>query len=245
MDRDDAPIGRVLTRREALAVLGVSSLALLAGGAVRAPGSSRPGRQVPGCVVRPEQTEGPYFVDEKLNRSDIRSDPATGAVKDGTPLALILAVSRLSAGACTPLAGAHVDVWHCDAMGVYSDVQDPGFDTVGQRFLRGFQLTDADGVARFDTIYPGWYSGRTVHIHFKVRTDPGAARGLTFTSQLYFDDELTSRVHARMPYAAKGRRRDHNADDRIFARGGDQLLLAPLAAGNGYEARFAVGLQAT
>jgi protocatechuate 3,4-dioxygenase beta subunit len=243
MDRDDSPVGRVLTRREALAVLGVSSIALLGSRSRWSLGSAQPRRPVPGCVVRPEQTEGPYFIDEKLNRSDIRSDPATGALKDGTPLALILTVSRLREGVCAPLVGAHVDIWHCDALGVYSDVQDPGFNTVGQRFLRGYQITDANGEVRFQTIYPGWYSGRTVHIHFKIRTDPGAARGLVFTSQLYFDDALTSRVQTRVPYATKGQRRDHNSDDRIFARGGDQLLLAPTAAGDGYAARFAIALQ--
>jgi protocatechuate 3,4-dioxygenase beta subunit len=178
-----------------------------------------------------------------LNRSDIRSDPGSGVVKNGTPLALTLAVSALRAGSCTPLAGAHVDIWHCDAMGVYSGVEDPGFDTRGQSFLRGYQITNEAGEVRFRTIYPGWYSGRTVHIHFKVRTDPKAERGHEFTSQLYFDDALTTRVLSRPPYAAKTGRRDRNADDRIFSRGGEQLLVAPKAAGDGYAARFEVGLQ--
>jgi hypothetical protein len=82
-----------------------------------------------------------------------------------------------------------------------------------------------------------------VHIHFKIRTDPGSARGHEFTSQLYFDDELTARVLSRMPYAGKSGKHDRNADDGIFARGGDQLLLAPQAAGDGYTSRFEVGLQ--
>lgn len=244
MRSDDVPVGRVLTRREALAVLGASGLVFL-GSARRSPAWATQGRPAPACVVRPEQTEGPYFVDGKLERSDIRSDPATGVVKEGTPLALVIAVSRLAQGSCAPLAGAHVDVWHCDAAGVYSGVEDPGFDTVGQLFLRGYQITDAAGEARFQTIYPGWYQGRTVHIHFKIRTDPGATRGLEFTSQLYFDDALTTRVHSRMPYAARGGRRDLNSDDRIFARGGDQLMLVPTAAKDGYAARFDIGLQMT
>jgi protocatechuate 3,4-dioxygenase beta subunit len=245
MHSDDAPVGRVLSRREALAVLGASGFVLLAGGPHLGRAWAEPLRRVPACVARPEQTAGPYFVDEMLRRSDIRSDPGTRVVKDGTPLDLTLVVSALRAGSCVPLAGAHVDVWHCDAAGVYSGVEDPGFNTVGQSFLRGYQLTDDAGEARFRTIYPGWYAGRAVHIHFKIRTDPGAQRGREFTSQLYFDDALTTRVHSRMPYAAKrGReRRDRNADDRIFARGGDQLLLAPKASGDGYAARFEVGLQ--
>ena len=130
-------------------------------------------------------------------------------------------------------------------MGVYSGVEDPGFNTVKQNFLRGYQLTDKAGEARFRTIYPGWYPGRVVHIHFKIRTDPGSEQGHEFTSQLYFDDALTTRVYARMPYSARSGRRDQNADDRIFARGGDQLLLAPKAAGDGFAARFEVGLQLT
>jgi len=184
-------------------------------------------------------------VDAKLNRSDIRSDAGSGDVKEGAPLDLVLAVSALRVGGCAPLAGAHVDIWHCDAMGVYSGVEDPGFTTVGQTFLRGYQLTDDAGEVRFRTIYPGWYPGRAVHIHFKIRTDPGSARGHEFTSQLYFDEALTGRVFSRMPYAGKTGKPDRNAEDAIFARGGEQLLLAPKPAADGYAARFEVGLQLT
>jgi protocatechuate 3,4-dioxygenase beta subunit len=243
MDSDDTPVGRVLPRREAIAVLGLTGIAFLAGRMRPDRVSAQSRRRVPACVARPEQTAGPYFVDTRLHRSDIRSDPETGALKEGAPLALVLAVSRLHQGSCAPLTGAHVDIWHCDALGVYSDVRDPGFDTVGQRFLRGYQLTDDAGEVRFRTIYPGWYEGRAVHIHFKVRTDPGRSSGLEFTSQLYFDDTLTGRIHERAPYAAKRGRRDRNADDRIFGRGGDQLLLATTPAGDGYAARFDLGLQ--
>src|SRR5262249_32715430 len=126
---------------------------------------------VPACVVRPEVTEGPYYVDEDLVRSDIRADPTTGAVKEGTQFVVSFNVSQVSSGSCTPLSGAVVDVWHCDATGAYSDVTDPGFDTKGQKWLRGSQTTDANGKASFTTIYPGWYSGRAVHIHYKVHPD--------------------------------------------------------------------------
>jgi protocatechuate 3,4-dioxygenase beta subunit len=136
-----------------------------------------------------------------------------------------------------------VDIWHCDAQGIYSDVQDPGFNTIGQKFLRGYQITDARGEARFVTVYPGWYPGRTVHIHVKIRTAPVTQRSFEFTSQLYFDDVLTDRVHAAPPYAANGPRTARNQHDWIFRRGGDQLLLAPKITTDGYAATFAIGLQ--
>jgi protocatechuate 3,4-dioxygenase beta subunit len=249
MEHADLQRGRVLTRREALALLGASSAAILAGCKPAEEGvqavASRGGGAVPWCVVRPEQTEGPYFVDGRRNRSDIRSDPATGVVKAGVPLQLAFNVSRVTGGGCSPLAGAQVDLWHCDALGVYSDVRDPGFDTVGQQFLRGYQVTDAAGAARFTTVYPGWYRGRTVHLHFKVRTDPAAARGYEFTSQLYFDDALTDRVHALEPYAGTGRRAVRNEGDRIFRDGGEQLILAVAEDGQGYAATFHLGLEMT
>jgi protocatechuate 3,4-dioxygenase beta subunit len=194
-------------------------------------------------VVRPEQTEGPYFVDERLNRSDIRSDPTDGRVRPGTPLALILSISRLGVGDCQPMPGAQVDIWHCDALGVYSDVKDPGFNTIGQKFFRGYQITDARGEVKFLTIYPGWYEGRTVHIHVKVRTAAQAGRSFEFTSQMYFDDGLSNRVYADAPYATKGKRSARNQDDRIFRHGGDQLMLAPTPVTDGYAATFAIGLQ--
>ncbi len=243
MDNDDAPVGRILTRREALLLLSASGAALLTGSGffhgLSVAGATLP----PSCVARPEQTEGPYFVDERLNRSDIRSDPPAGTPKPGIPLALALTVSSLRGGTCRPLAGAQVDLWHCDADGVYSDVTDPHFRTVGRRFLRGYQVTDAQGMVRFTTIYPGWYEGRTVHIHFKVRTAPAASQGHTFTSQLYFDDALSDRVLARAPYAGRGARTTRNPDDEIFVKGGEQLLLDPKPTRDGYAASFAVGLQ--
>jgi protocatechuate 3,4-dioxygenase beta subunit len=197
----------------------------------------------PICIVRPEQTEGPYFVDERLNRTDIRSDPADGRLKPGTPLTMILQIMSLRAGDCQPIPNAQVDVWHCDAMGVYSDVRDPGFSTVGQKFLRGYQLTDAQGTARFLTIYPGWYPIRTVHIHFKIRTAPMDRKRYEFTSQLYFPDELTDIVHTALPYSSKGRRRVRNHQDFIFRDGGEQLMLKPSTTNGDYTATFPIGLE--
>jgi len=196
----------------------------------------------PACVVTPQLTEGPYFVDEMLDRSNIRVDPTDGSVRDGVPLRLSFRVSQVTSDACTALVGAVVDVWQCDALGVYSDVQDPGFNTIGRKFLRGSQVTDAAGAVEFLTIYPGWYQGRTVHTHFKVRTDPQAASGYEFTSQLFYDDALTDLMHARQPYAAKGQRTLRNDGDGIYRGGGDALLLAIVEDGDGYAATIDVGV---
>jgi protocatechuate 3,4-dioxygenase beta subunit len=194
------------------------------------------------CVVTPELTEGPYFVDEMLNRSDIRTDPATGAARPGVPLELTLALSRVGASGCSTLAGALVDMWHCDALGVYSDVA--AQRSVGQAFLRGYQTSDANGQVRFTTIYPGWYPGRAVHIHFKVRTNPGGSSGLEFTSQLFFDEALTDVVHAQSPYSQKGRRDTLITTDGIFRSGGTSLLVPLSASGGGYAGTMYVGVRA-
>ena len=252
MQHDDEPRGRVCSRREALALMGAAGAVVLARPwpasaaflekSAMAGSRNRGSTLANGCVVRPEQTEGPYFVDEELERSDIRSDPSDGSVKPGAQLQLVFNVTRLSASTCIPLAGVLVDLWHCDALGVYSDVQDPGFDTRGKKFLRGYQLTDTGGVARFTTIYPGWYSGRTVHMHFKVRSAPASAPGFDFTSQLYFDDALTDQVHAQQPYAGKAQRTLRNTGDGIYSQGGSQLLLAVSPDDAGYSATFDIAL---
>jgi protocatechuate 3,4-dioxygenase beta subunit len=238
MTDDDRPIGSVLTRREALALLGAGGLTALAAGRSGAQSAG-----VPTCVVRPSLTEGPYFVDEKLNRSDIRSDPADGSARPGVPLRLGLRVSRLARGTCAPLPGATVDLWHCDALGVYSDVQDPGGDTRGKKFLRGYQTTDGDGLARFTTIYPGAYQGRAVHIHFKIRSGAGGGRVHDFTSQLFFDDALSDQVFAQPPYAGRGEQRLRNARDGIYRNAGTQLTLAATPAAPGYAATFELALE--
>ena len=149
----------------------------------------------------------------------------------------------MDGGDCAPLPNAHVELWQCDAAGVYSGVRDPGFDTAGQKFLRGYQATDASGNARFTTVYPGWYPGRTVHLHFLIRAGRSPTRRAEFTSQLYFDDALTDRVLANAPYASRGPRPLKNNGDGIYRRGGSQLLLAVREQGPGLAATFDIGLQ--
>ena len=141
------------------------------------------------------------------------------------------------------LPGAQVDIWHCDALGLYSEARDRETDTTGHQFLRGYQITDRRGAVRFNTVYPGWYRGRAVHIHFKVRTPGENGRTDEFTSQLYFPDELTDRVHAREPYAAKKGQRLLNARDMIFREGGTQLVLPVLETNGGYAATFRIAMR--
>jgi protocatechuate 3,4-dioxygenase beta subunit len=178
-DNDDVQVGRILTRREVLVLLGAAgtavTIAACAPGAVASPsGSASPAGSAgtastspiatsselagaPSCVVSPALTEGPYFVDEKLQRSDITANADGTNTRRGAPLTLAFAVSTVAASGCTPLANALVDVWHCDALGSYSDVSsgDNGSNTTGQNWLRGYQLTDSAGKATFRTIYPG------------------------------------------------------------------------------------------
>jgi protocatechuate 3,4-dioxygenase beta subunit len=197
----------------------------------------------PSCIVTPAETEGPYFVDELLNRSDITTDPSTGIRRSGVPVNLTFQVSRVGSGGCTALSGAKVDVWHCDAAGLYSDVS--AQSSVGQKFLRGYQLTDANGVAKFATIYPGWYAGRTVHIHFKVRTYSGATKSFEFSSQLFFDDSVTDRVYKTAPYNSRPNRDTRNQNDMVYSSNGNSgamLLVMPTPSAAGYEAPFAIGL---
>ncbi len=266
MGREETP-ARTITRRQALGILGVAGIGGLgliigcgddddaatgtptstagAGGTGTASAGTPTATPTPAptsaaaitCVVTPEETEGPYFVDEMLNRSDIRSDPSSGAVSAGTPFLLTMRVYKVGTS-CEPLAGAHVDIWHCDADGNYSDVSQN--NTVGKRFLRGYQVTDDSGVATFTTIYPGWYSGRTVHIHFKIRTFDGSSTTYEFTSQLFFDDSLTDEAYAIAPYSARPNRDVLNSNDNIYD---DMLLMNVSPSGDGYASTFDVGLQ--
>lgn len=259
MENDDQPIGQILSRKEALKLLGLgSAAAFLAACAPKATSTLVPTvvstpvsagtSSTLDCVVHPELTIGPYFVDDQLQRSDIRTEPSDNSIKEGVPLNLNLTVASVGANSCTPIEGARVDVWQCDANGQYSDVSDAnqGFDNTGKKFLRGYQLTDANGIVQFQTIYPGWYSGRTVHVHFTIRTKGADSQGYQFTSQFFFDDTLTDQVHALQPYASKGQRDTRNANDNIFNGGGDQLLLNLQGdTTDGYTTTFNIGLDLT
>jgi protocatechuate 3,4-dioxygenase beta subunit len=167
------------------------------------------------CALTPEQTEGPYYFDADRIRSDVREG------RPGTELQLAI---RVRDGDCTPLKDAVVEIWHADAGGVYSGFEQAsgggpgGGRTDESTYMRGAQVTDANGIVNFVTVYPGWYRGRTVHIHAKVHL----AKTSLLTTQLYFDEAVSEKVFARAPYSSRTGRDSFNDSDGIFS---DQTLL--------------------
>ena len=163
----------------------------------------------------PQQIEGPYFVDDMPNRSDIRSDTSNGSVEQGIPLQLIIHVYGVSNGSCVPLQGAKLDIWHANSQGIYSGVKD--METTEKIFLRGYQMTDNNGTVQFTTIYPGWYEGRAIHIHDKVRIFDESEKILEWTSQLYLNNSINEIVHRQAPYSNHGLPQKTNEEDMIYA----------------------------
>lgn len=154
------------------------------------------------CLLTPSQTEGPYYFNAGLVRRDIKQG------KPGLPVTIYYMV--VQASSCAPIAGALVDIWHADHTGTYSGYTNQG--TQGQTWLRGIQATDANGIARFDTVFPGWYPTRTTHVHVKVHLPSGAI----LTTQTYFDDGLPDLAYrAIAPYSSRGVRQTTNRNDPI------------------------------
>jgi protocatechuate 3,4-dioxygenase beta subunit len=220
--------GQKLTRRGSILGFGGFLLAALgwrSTGAEAGPAGVASGAVA--CVLTPEQTEGPYYIaGEKLRRNITEGRP-------GVPLLLRLRV--VDASTCRPIEGAAVDIWHADALGVYS-----GFGA-GRRTrtaMRGAQRTDRAGVARFRSVYPGWYQGRTVHIHVKVHV----AGNVVHTGQLYFPDSVTDQVFRRKPYSRRPRRATRNANDFVFAQGGRRSLLHLRKVGSAYVGSITLGV---
>jgi protocatechuate 3,4-dioxygenase beta subunit len=198
----------------------------------------------------PQQTEGPYFVDGMPARSDIRSDPSDATMQQGIPLHLIIHVFDVDNGSCIPLKGARVDIWHANSQGIYSAVNDLG--TTGKKFLRGYQLTDNNGTVRFTTIYPGWYQGRTIHIHDKIRTFNGLEKTMEWTSQIYFDNSINQQVHTELPYRNHGPPQTSNEEDGIYTgpstdglmqrNSGEELMVHLIKEGHSFLGTFNIVL---
>jgi protocatechuate 3,4-dioxygenase beta subunit len=205
----------------------------------------------------PQQIEGPYFVDDMPNRSDIRSD-SNGSVQKGIPLRLILNVYDVDdtdgdgIGSCIPLKDSKVDIWLANSEGLYSGVQDVG--TAGNDFLRGYQMTNNNETVQFTTVYPGWYEGRAIHIHVKVRTYEGTNETLEWTSQFYLNNSINELVHTQIPYRDHGPVPIKNEQDFIYTgpsndglvqtNTGRHLLLIPNVDDQGYTATLNIGLNA-
>lgn len=215
-----------LTRRRllGLAALGAAGAAWRAEEAEAGPRAVASGAVT--CVLAPELTEGPYYVPNEAVRRDITEG------KPGTPLRLRLTV--VSSSTCKPINGAAVDIWHADASGVYSGVA----GNTGT-FLRGIQRTDRHGLAVFDTIYPGWYQGRAVHIHVKVHV----GGNVVHTGQLFFPDALSDQVYKASAYRARGNPDTTDAADAIYRNGGNRSLLHPVRSGSGYLGSMVMGVQ--
>jgi protocatechuate 3,4-dioxygenase beta subunit len=223
-----------ITRREALSLLAVT----VAGGVlVPRAAFAQQNQLLPGsdvCVITPETTEGPYYFDPALVRGDITEG------RPGLPTRVRLQVVDES---CQPLENARVDIWHCDAEGLYSGYtgQLGGTDTSGEAFMRGTQFTAADGIAEFATVYPGWYPGRTPHIHFKVFLDETTL----LTGQLFFPDDVSQRVYGSVaPYSARGGTQDTlNSDDGIARRAGEASVAAVEELPDAYLVQMIIGVE--
>lgn len=193
------------------------------------------------------------------NRSDIRIDTSTWSAQEGIPLRLILHVYDVNdadgdgTGSCIPLKDAKVDIWHANSQGVYSSVQDAG--TTESDFLREYQITDDNGTVQFTTIYPGWYEGRAIHIHVKVRDFEGSNKSLEWTSQFYLNNTINESVHTQLPYSNHGPVDLTNEEDFIYTgpstdgliqnNTGQHLILDVNEDEHGYVGTFNIGVNTT
>jgi protocatechuate 3,4-dioxygenase beta subunit len=217
-----------ISRRQALVAAG----ALAAGAGLvgsRVLGTANGATSSSACVLSPELTEGPYYLDENLIRRDITEG------KDGLALELRLTVE--DASTCKPIHRATVEVWHADPTGNYS-----GFDGAATptTYLRGGQRTNRNGLAIIETIYPGWYQGRTPHIHLKVHV----GGDVVHTGQLFFKTATSKAVYATGAYASHGEPDTTNASDNIYASGGSKSLFRlTKRSGGGYRGAITLGVK--
>jgi protocatechuate 3,4-dioxygenase beta subunit len=221
-----------LTRRGSLLRLGGFAAALFGTGEWRLEDADGAGPAAVAsgavkCVLTPEQTEGPYYIPNELVRRNLTDG------HPGTPM--VLRTTVVDASTCRPIRRAAVDVWHADAAGVYSGF---GAGAGSRTFMRGVQRTDARGLAVFRTVYPGWYPGRTVHIHVKVHI----GGNVVHTGQLYFPDAVTDAAYRKAPYSSRPNRETRNATDSVFRNGGKRSMLTVHKSGGIYVAAVTMGV---
>ncbi len=249
MSHEDLDLSkRTLRRREALVALGGLGAGVVwaatrgSAGLARAAAATPHATAAATCVLTPEATEGPYWISNHLTRRNI---------KDGRPgLTLALYITVVDATTCKPISGADVEIWHADASGVYSGYSGSSPPSGGgghatpnnsKRYLRGHQKSDANGRVRFDTIYPGWYRGRTPHIHMKVHV----GGSVVHTGQLFFADAISRAVYRTAKYRSHGLQDTTNRSDSIYARAGGSKALVHLArrSAGGYNGAITVGVR--
>ena len=243
MSTDD----RTLSRRGLIGVLG-GGVASVAFGTRALDAFGADNADVATCVLTPEVTEGPYWIDTRLTRYDVREG------RPGLPLVLQFAI--VNAKTCRPIRNADVEIWHADASGEYSGFDGgssgggPGGGSGPQtktRYLRGHQRSDALGKASFMTIFPGWYRGRTPHVHMKVHV--GSADRVVHTGQVFFNEAIQASVYRTGAYAGRGQPDTPHARDMIYAQAGGSRAVVRLrrrpGGARGYLGRIVIGVATT
>jgi protocatechuate 3,4-dioxygenase beta subunit len=246
------PYTSAFTRRRALALVGGAATLIGCGGgdgggsgtttaASAGTSAGSGGAASASCVLIPQETVGPYplFNDITSASAYMREDITEG--REGVPLNLLLTIVDVS-NSCTPVTNALVYVWHCDKDGLYSGYSQPGSSAIGETFCRGVQMTDSNGLARFATVYPGWYAGRITHVHFRVYL----GNDLEATSQLAFPQEITTAVYNSSLYAARGQNTSVGSfsADNVFSDGVQYQMCAMRqnSQTSGYDAALTVGI---
>jgi protocatechuate 3,4-dioxygenase beta subunit len=238
-----------ISRRQAIGMLAVAGAGVMLGcGGTKTAATTATGSST-SCTVTPEGEEGPYFVDDSatgFNRSNILSNLDGSNTQSGIPLSLSIYVYD-SEKSCAAMAGVQVDIWHCNASGIYSaeDVE----STLGETWLRGYQLTDSNGLATFATIFPGWYQGRTTHIHLRLRSSyDSTSTGETNTTQLFFPQDTINTISTTIsPYSAEGTNPTTNATDHVYSgevQGANVLTLSGDTT-NGFTSTIKINLPIT
>jgi protocatechuate 3,4-dioxygenase beta subunit len=236
-----------LSRRGLIGVLG-GGVASVAFGARALDAFGADNADVATCVLTPEVTEGPYWIDNSLTRYDVRGG------KPGLPL--VLQFTIVNAKTCKPIRNADVEIWHADASGNYSGFDGgssgggPGGGSGPQtktRYLRGHQRSDALGKASFLTVFPGWYRGRTPHIHMKVHV--GAADRVVHTGQVFFSEAIQASVYRSGVYRSRGEADTSHAQDMIYAQAGGSRAVVRLGrrpgGARGYLGKIIIGVATT
>ncbi|HEX4457153.1 MAG TPA: hypothetical protein VIA18_04245 [Polyangia bacterium] len=248
------------TRRDALRIILGSGAVITFGCGTNSSGSSADmaagssdlsatgGADSASCASTPEGEIGPYFADDsdaRFNRSNILTNLDGTNTQTGIPLALTITVLD-SQKSCAPYVGAQIDIWHCNSSGVYSDQAVE--NTTTEQWLRGYQLTDSNGAVTFNTVIPGWYSGRTTHIHLRIRSSYSQASSTsdgTNTTQCFFDQTFIDRLATSVaPYNAEGTNPTTNVSDHVYSgeENGANLLVLTGSDTAGYAAAVTIYL---